>query len=114
MLSGYNTNVPYEEEVFHVQTEDGGVRNPVITTLLYHEGAILLSQVTRYADVLNDANWQDKVAELMKRQHKNIVRKLMRGKLREVEAIAGAGSPEPAVEAKVDIEEIILDYIITR
>jgi hypothetical protein len=52
MLTGFNTNVPYKDQTFHVQTEDGGTRNPVLTTLLYHKGAILVSEKTSYADLL--------------------------------------------------------------
>lgn len=29
MLLGYNHNITYKGEVFHVQTEDSGVKNPM-------------------------------------------------------------------------------------
>jgi hypothetical protein len=115
MIAGYNTNVPYEDEIFHVQTEDGGRRHPVITTLLYHQGAILMSKNTGYADLLVEEGWEERVAEMMKEQHKGIIRQLMRGKLKVVEEIAGAGKVTLAKgdEDDIDVEDLIMEYLIT-
>ncbi|MFZ3121795.1 MAG: hypothetical protein WA104_00255 [Thermodesulfovibrionales bacterium] len=44
MLVGYNNNVTYKGKVYHVQTEDSGLNNPVIVTLLYFKGTILASK----------------------------------------------------------------------
>jgi len=52
MVLGFNHNVTYKGEVFHVQTEDSGVNNPPILTLLYRGGVILCSKKTSYADIL--------------------------------------------------------------
>src|SRR4051794_22707590 len=35
MITGYNTDVRYRERVFHVQTEDKGLQNPSIETVVY-------------------------------------------------------------------------------
>lgn len=44
MLSGFNTNITYRNNKYHIQTEDSGVKNPVIVTLLYFEGEIIASK----------------------------------------------------------------------
>ena len=44
MVVGFNHNVMYKGEVFHVQTEDSGITNPHIITLLYRGGTILCVQ----------------------------------------------------------------------
>lgn len=52
MLTGYNTNLKVKGGIYHIQTEDGGINNPVITTLLYSKGAILASKKVSYADII--------------------------------------------------------------
>ncbi|WDT80574.1 MAG: hypothetical protein MPW14_01900 [Candidatus Manganitrophus sp.] len=44
MLSGINTDIQFKGEVYHVQTEDGGTNNPIITTLLFKGGGDLFIQ----------------------------------------------------------------------
>ncbi len=79
MVLGFNHNVMYRGEVFHVQTEDSGVAIPHIITLLYRGGVILCSQKTSYADILKIDNLETVVEELMKEQHKAMMRRLKSG-----------------------------------
>lgn len=83
MLPGFNHNVMYRGEVFHVQTEDSGVANPWITTLLYKGGAILCSRKSGYADILKAENLAEMVRELMQEQHKAMMRSLKNGEFDE-------------------------------
>jgi hypothetical protein len=83
MVLGFNHNVQYKGEVFHVQTEDSGVKNPHIITLLYRGGVILCSKKTSYADILRMDNLETVVEELMKAQHKEIMRRLKSGEFDE-------------------------------
>ena len=83
MVLGFNHNVLYKGEVFHVQTEDSGVSNPHIITLLYKGGVILCSKKTSYADILKMENLEDVVGELMKEQHKDLMRRLKTGEFDE-------------------------------
>ncbi len=108
MHSGFNTNVPYKGKMYHVQTEDGGARNPVLTSLLYHKGEILLSEKTSYADVLVDDDWKEKVLARMKDQHRGIIKNLMAGKYT-------GDAPEaiiPGEQKELTLEETIIEYII--
>lgn len=79
MVLGFNHNVKYKGELFHVQTEDSGVNNPHIITLLYKGGVILSSKKTSYADILMMDNLESVVEELMKAQHKELMRRLKSG-----------------------------------
>jgi hypothetical protein len=107
MVLGFNHNVVYKGEVFHVQTEDSGVKNPHIITLLYRGGVILCSKKTSYADILMMDNLDSVVEELMKAQHKEMLRRLKSGEFDErafsIEATLIENyeiqSPEPEQEA---------------
>jgi hypothetical protein len=79
MVLGFNHNVRYKGELFHVQTEDSGVASPRIVTLLYKGGVILASKKTNYADILKIENLDTVIEELMKDQHKAMMRRLKAG-----------------------------------
>lgn len=79
MVLGFNHNVKYRGVVFHVQTEDSGAANPNITTLLYREGTIIASRKTSYADIIKFEALDRIVEELMKDQHKEMLRGLKNG-----------------------------------
>ncbi len=81
MLTGYNTDFKFQGKIYHVQTEDGGANSPSITSLLYHQGAILASRKTSYADILKADCLEEVVRELMMEQHKQVISDLMQGKL---------------------------------
>ena len=65
MLLGYNHNITYKGDVFHIQTEDSGIKNPHVITLLYREGVILCSKKTSYADILKIEQLESVVEDLM-------------------------------------------------
>jgi hypothetical protein len=83
MVLGFNHNVKYKDELFHVQTEDSGVANPHIVTLLYRGGVIISSKKTSYSDILKMDNLEVVVEELMKEQHKEMMRRLKAGEFDE-------------------------------
>jgi hypothetical protein len=134
MLTGYNTDFKCQGKVYHVQTEDGGVNSPFITSLLYHQGAILASRKTSYADILKADCLDDVVRDLMMEQHKQMIRDLMRGKLdlnnaphestyqpaiapRPVPAKEQTPPPKPAspappeLEKEKSLDDIILNFL---
>jgi hypothetical protein len=79
MVLGFNHNLMYKGHVFHVQTEDSGIDNPHIITLLYRGGVIISSRKTSYADILRMESLEIVVEELMKEQHKEMMRRLKAG-----------------------------------
>ncbi|MES1243218.1 MAG: hypothetical protein ABUT39_16515 [Acidobacteriota bacterium] len=54
MITGYNTDVRHNDVVFHVQTEDKGLGNPFIESLVYVGGQVLASKRSNYADLLSE------------------------------------------------------------
>ena len=99
MVVGFNHNFRYKGEMFHVQTEDGGLKNPNIITLLYRGGTILASKKTSYLDISKVNNLEQVVEELMKEQHREMLRRLKDGEfdgrigLPAVEETAVASAP---------------------
>src|SRR5512136_716502 len=83
MVVGFNHNVVYKGEMFHIQTEDSGIANPHIITLLYRGGTIISSKKTSYADIIKIENLEKVVEELMKEQHKDMLRDLKAGRFDE-------------------------------
>jgi hypothetical protein len=80
MLVGYNTNISYKGTVYHVQTEDSGIKNPHIITLLYYKGTILARKKISYANIASAPDYQEKVREIMKEQHKAMLKELITGR----------------------------------
>ncbi len=140
MLVGYNTNISYKGTVYHVQTEDSGIKNPHIITLLYHKGTILSSKKINYAHIAAAPDYREKVRELMKEQHKAMIKELIAGKHTQEQALpqtpleasaeppgpsTGTEAAPPAAEkpAETEVEtkgnqlpqsldDILLDYIL--
>src|ERR1039458_459438 len=138
MVVGFNHNINYKGEVFHIQTEDSGVKNPNITTLLYRGGTIISSKRISYADIIKVDNLSKVVEELMKEQHKDMLRSLKAGLFDERAFGRPAGAPpesraddkgqkaeaekeQPASAAPADagqtgsaqsLDAIILDYLV--
>ncbi|MEW6002925.1 MAG: hypothetical protein AB1638_09815 [Nitrospirota bacterium] len=79
MLLGFNDNIAYKDNVYHVQTEDNGLKNPVIITLIYSKGEIISSKKTGYAHVAGDSDYLEKVLILMKEQHREMINRLLAG-----------------------------------
>ncbi len=99
MVPGFNTDFKYRGETYHVQTEDNGVGNPVVVTLLYHKGAILASRRTPYHELAGKPGFEQELMGLMKSQHKDLMRALLAGaydKNGAAPAIAGSSGEHPS------------------
>src|SRR3954469_11129664 len=69
-LLGYNNNVRHRGRIFHIQTEDSGVKHPHIITHLFMDGGRILKSVKRsYADLVGAEGMSDLVRQMMKEQH---------------------------------------------
>jgi hypothetical protein len=70
-LLGFNNNVRHKGRVFHIQTEDSGVRHPHIITHLFADGGrILKTTKTSYAEHIGTSNMAETVRAMMQEQHK--------------------------------------------
>jgi hypothetical protein len=80
-LLGYNNNVRHKSKVFHIQTEDSGVKyGHIITHLFMDGGRILKSVKTSYQEYVGNAKMSDIVRQMMKQQHKAMFIALRDGK----------------------------------
>ncbi|MCP4203346.1 MAG: hypothetical protein GY769_15595 [bacterium] len=81
MITGYNTDVRHRGVVFHVQTEDKGVNNPCIESLVYVGGQILHRRRSEYAQLLKDGGGKEAILELLEAQHRELIAEIRTGKL---------------------------------
>ena len=83
---GYNNNVKYKAQVFHIQTEDSGVRKPHIITHLFADGGRILKSYKRsYAPLIDLVKpLSPHVREWMKGQHKEMFIGLREGKFDDI------------------------------
>ena len=91
-LLGYNNNVRHKNRVFHIQTEDSGIKHPhVITHLFMDGGRILKSVKTSYAEHVGNDKLGDVVRQMMKDQHKAMFKALRDGEFDKLvdDALAG-------------------------
>ena len=85
---GFNNNLKFRDQVFHVQTEDSGLDKPHIITHLFADGGrVIKSHKRNYAKEVMRADVAKYVRALMKEQHMEMVLLLREGKFDEV--IAG-------------------------
>ena len=82
MITGFNTDVKHAERVYHVQTEDRGIGNPVIESLVYVGGEILMSKKSPYKDLVSGDRVDEKaLREMMDLQHRRVIEAIRRGRL---------------------------------
>ncbi len=94
-LLGFNNNVRHRGRIFHIQTEDSGVKHARIMTHLFADGGrIVQSLRTDYGEHLGREDMAQVVRQMMKEQHKAMFVRLRAGALDE--QIEVACGPLPA------------------
>lgn len=121
MISGYNTDVRYKQNVLHVQTEDKGSSNPVIETVVYLGGQVLIAERTEYGDLLEEGKGEAEIAERMESQHRGVIEAIKSGEHDErlveqgvelVELEPERGLLESARDEEgPTLDQVILDYL---
>lgn len=84
MITGHNTDVEHNGVVYHVQTEDKGLRTPLILSLVYTGGAILASKRSPYDDLIASGFEEKVLIERLERQHKLICAAVHAGRIEEL------------------------------
>ncbi len=99
-LLGYNNNVRHKGKVFHIQTEDSGVKyGHIITHLFMDGGRILKSVKTSYSEYIGGDRMAEIVREMMKQQHKAMFIALRDGKFdAALVGVDGDAAPAPVPE----------------
>ena len=98
-LLGFNNNVRHKGRIFHIQTEDSGVKHPRIVTHLFADGGrIIKTTRTDYAEHLGRDDMAEVVRAMMKEQHKAMFISLRAGEL-DTLLHPGTATPVAAGEA---------------
>jgi hypothetical protein len=96
VITGFNTDIRHGDRVFHVQTEDRGTANPIVESLVYVGGQILLSKRSPYGDLVIDGKPDEKaVRQLMDLQHRRIIEAIRRGRFDPTAAGAPSADSGP-------------------
>jgi hypothetical protein len=139
MITGYNTDVRYSELVLHVQTEDKGLANPFIESLIYVGGRVLAAKRLSYADLLGEGLGEKEIIALMDRQHRTMIAAIRGGKFDDKlaslraevigsdatirspsAAVPASGAPSPAAAAaqtegmERTLDQVILEYLTSE
>lgn len=84
MITGFNTDVPHEGLVYHVQTEDRRTDAPAFESLVYVGGSIVAKKLTPYSDKLSEGATEATIASLLKRQHQVIIAAIKAGRIEDL------------------------------
>src|ERR1041385_510125 len=89
VITGYNTDVEYDGVVYHVQTEDKGLRTPMILSLVYVGGEILAAKRAPYDDLIAGGFDEKILVQRLERQHKLICAAVHAGRIEDLKRRSG-------------------------
>ena len=81
MVTGINRDIDYNGKLYHVQTEDGGINNPIILTRIFCSGVLVTTRKTSYVYLLDMDGFKDVVENLMREQHNEMIQEIQNGKM---------------------------------
>ncbi len=131
MITGFNTDIKHNDRVYHVQTEDKGLQNPCIESLVYVGGEILASKKTSYAEQMKSGVDEKFIGGLMEQQHRTMIAAIKRGRLdapadatqiaTPAQTMSGAtvtpsSSSAPAAidDPERTLDQVIIDYLASE
>ncbi len=107
MLTGFNTNIPFNGKTYHVQTEDREGDDPIFESLVYTQGQILDAYRTRYANLVAKGYDQKALAGVLESQHKRIIRWIKNGRYDpEAQHPFGEG-----IISDRSLDEVVLEFL---
>ncbi len=110
MVTGFNTDVQHQGRVYHVQTEDKGLDNPVIETLVYIGGEILAARRSSYADLVASKAGEKQIAERIESQHNQMILDIKEGKYEDKK-------PRPFGEGIISnksFDEVVIEWLASQ
>jgi len=134
MITGFNTDIKHGDKVYHIQTEDKGLANPYIESLVYVGGEILASKKTSYAEQIKGGGADEKwIGGLMEQQHRTMIAAIKRGRFDgPAEATKSTATPPvitsrtlsqqmtvegeapAAVGEEKTLDQVIIDYLASE
>ena len=128
MITGFNTDIKHNDKVYHIQTEDKGLQNPYIESLVYVGGEILASKKTSYAEQVKTGVDEKWIGSLMEQQHRTMIAAIKRGRF-DAPADPTKTSPRPTVSVPTPasatavaeppseektLDQVIIDYLASE
>ena len=109
MITGFNTDIEFQGTIYHVQTEDKGVKTPLILSLVYDRGTILASKRSAYNDLLVGVFDEKILAERLQKQHNLICAAVRNGRIEDLKRMAAkeAASKQQAVILEKEIKPFV-------
>jgi len=102
VITGFNTDIEFQGTTYHVQTEDKGVKTPLILSLVYDRGTILASKRSAYDDLLI-GNLDEKIlAERLQKQHNLICAAVRTGRIEDLKRMTAKDSASKDKTTKVE------------
>ena len=132
MITGFNTDIKHGDKVYHIQTEDKGMANPYIESLVYVGGEILASKKTSYAEQIKGGGADEKwIGGLMEQQHRTMIAAIKRGRFDAPADATKSAEPTPsrtlaqaapdAIESAAStggeektLDQVIIDYLASE
>lgn len=128
MITGFNTDIKHNDKVYHIQTEDKGLQNPYIESLVYVGGEILASKKTSYAEQATAGADEKWIGSLMEQQHRTMIAAIKRGRFDQAadtttKSTVRPGGPtlaqehsteEEAVQEDRTLDQVIIDYLASE
>lgn len=123
MITGYNTDVRHGDVVLHVQTEDKGLANPFVESIIYVSGQVLAARRSSYAALVAEGKGEREIAGLMDHQHRTIIAAIRSGRFDDKIAARLGIRPAPRASATTGsfsaldspggptLDQVILDYL---
>ncbi len=118
MITGFNTDIKFNGVTYHVQTEDKGLRTPLILSLVYQGGTILASKRSPYEDLLV-GEFDEKILEdRLNRQHNLICAAIRAGRIEDLRRMTKTSSTEAehklVAKKEVESEKVIEEKVETE
>ena len=122
MITGFNTDIKHNDKVYHIQTEDKGLQNPYIESLVYVGGEILASKKTSYAEQAKTGVDEKWIGSLMEQQHRTMIAAIKRGRFDSpadaTKITSGVGKtlevPADAIDEDKTLDQVIIDYLASE
>jgi len=122
VITGFNTDIKHNDKVYHIQTEDKGLQNPYIESLVYVGGEILASKKTSYAEQAKTGVDEKWIGSLMEQQHRTMIAAIKRGRFDSpadaTKITSGVGKtlevPADAIDEDKTLDQVIIDYLASE
>jgi hypothetical protein len=120
VITGFNTDIKHNDKVYHIQTEDKGLQNPYIESLIYVGGEILASKKTSYAEQAKTGVDEKWIGSLMEQQHRTMIAAIKRGRFDAPADATKMTGQIPMIKPPLSpsddktLDQVILDYLASE